>query len=198
MTTLDSLFALEPPRAFPAIPEFAPVETPVKPSRGFRPVTRVFDARFSDSPLRGIRNPGTATAAQRAGKRYEKKVLQALEKQFRVDDSVTLRPSPWIAFSGAPSEERHCQPDLLLVTESEVLLCEIKLSHTLDAYWQLERLYRPVVEKLFGARPVRLVEITRSFDPAVRFPAPMRLFFSIEHILRTPRTSAIEVLQWKL
>jgi len=183
-----------------AIPEFPPADGPLKPPKTFRPARSVLHARLSSSPLRGIKNPGTGSAAQRAGKRYEKKVLQQLAKQFAGDSDITLLPAPWIAFSSlpAPSESRYCQPDLLISTPREIFLCEIKLSHTLDAFWQLDLLYRPVVEKFDDSRPVRLVEITRSFDPVVRFPSAMRLFFSIEHLLRTPASSAIEVLQWKL
>lgn len=180
-----------------AVPEFPALETPCEPGRAFRSAVGVLDARLASSPLRGIKKPGTGSAAQRAGKRYEYKVLAALTRQF-AGSPVFVRPSPWIAFTSVMMEERHCQPDLLLETPEEIFLCEIKLSHTLDAFWQLHRLYRPVVEVLHAPKPVRLVEITRSFDPAVRFPAPMRLFFSIEHILRTPRSPAIEVLQWKL
>lgn len=179
-----------------AIPEFPPGPSTLKPPKSFRPAGPVFDARLSSSPLRGIRKPGTGTAIQRAGKRYENRVLVAVTKLFAGSD-VFVRPSPWIEFSVDPSTSRHCQPDLLLETPSEIFLCEIKLSHTVDAYWQLRHLYEPVVSRLHE-RPVRLVEITKSFDPVVRFPAPMRLFFSIEHVLRTPPSDAVEVLQWKL
>ena len=183
-----------------AIPEFPATSGLSKPAKTFRPAGPVVLARLSSSPLRGMKNPGTATAVQRAGKRYEKKVLSTIEKLFSKSDEVAVIPAPWLAFSSMSdvSAERHCQPDLLLRTPTEVLLCEVKLSHTVDAYWQLSELYRPVVERLVAPLPVRLVEITRSFDPVVKFPARMRLFFSIEHILRTPATEAIEVLQWKL
>lgn len=183
-----------------AIPVF-PASAPQKPLRPIRTSTGVIAARWSSTPLRNIKNPGTGSAAQRAGKRYERKVLKALEKQFSNNEGISLRIAPWIAytvFSSSINDEKHCQPDLLLETANEVFLCEIKLSHTIDAFWQLSALYLPVVRLLYNKKPVRLVEITRSFDPAVRFPCEMRLFFSIEHILRTPATKAIEVLQWKL
>lgn len=183
-----------------AIPVFPPGSGILRPAKAFRPARDVLHARLASSPLRGIKNPGTGTAVQKAGKRYEKKVLQQIAKMFSQSDSVTLLASPWIAFSSlpSPSETRHCQPDLLISTPTEIFLCEIKLSHTLDAFWQLDQLYRPVVEKLDPSRPVRLVEITRSFDPAVLYPRNMRLFFSLEHLLRTPAAAAVEVLQWKL
>ena len=183
-----------------AIPVF-PAAYPSKPSRPIRSSVGVLDARWSSSPLRGIKNPGTGSAAQRAGKRYERKVLKALEKQVCNNEGIMLRVSPWIGytvFSTSINDEKHCQPDLLLETPNEVYICEVKLTHTVDAYWQLTSLYAPVVRKLYPGRSIRLVEITRSFDPVVRFPSEMRLFFSIEHILRTPATEAVEVLQWKL
>jgi hypothetical protein len=198
----DVLTIFAPPVPSPdlAIPEFPPATGPLRPSKSFRPARQVLHARLSTSPLRGIKNPGTGSAVQRAGKRYEKKVLAQIGKLFAQADGITLLASPWLAFSSLanPSEERHCQPDLLISTPTEIFLCEIKLSHTVDAFWQLDSLYRPAVERLDPSRPIRLVEITRSFDPAVLFPRKMRLFFSLEHLLRTPATSAVEVLQWKL
>lgn len=183
-----------------AIPVF-PAGGYKKPLRPVRDTSQVVAARWADSPLRNMKNPGTATAAQRAGKRYEKKVLRSLEKLFVNEEFVSVRVAPWVGyiiFSAGLCDERFCQPDVILETPKEIFLCEIKLSHTLDAYWQLQSLYRPVVSKLYGERPVRLVEITRSFDPAVLFPSEMRLFFSIEHLMKTPASGAVEVLQWKL
>lgn len=183
-----------------AIPVFAAGGS-AKPLRAVRNTSSVLAARWSTSPLRGLRNAGSGSAAQRAGKRYEKKVLQAISKLYENIEAVSVRPSPWIGytlFSESINDERHCQPDLILETREEIFLCEIKLSHTVDAYWQLSSLYAPVVKKLYPDRPVRLVEITRSFDPAVLFPVDMRLFFSLGHLMMTPRSSAVEVLQWKL
>jgi hypothetical protein len=214
MKTLSELLPLGPPRDPPYVaPEFSPTLGVLPAGRGFRPAGEVLAARLSESPLRSIKNPGTATAAQRAGKRYEKKVLTAVSKLFPhvgpksllppspvLSEVVHALPSPWIAFTARRdrSAERHCQPDLLLIGEREILVCEIKLAHTVDAYWQLRHLYGPVVAKLFPSHTLRLVEITRSFDPVVRFGEGMRLFFSLEHVLRTPPANLIEVIQWKL
>lgn len=202
MKTLSELLPLGLPSDPPYVaPEFSPTLGILPAGRGFRPAGEVLSARLSESPLRSIKNPGTATPAQRAGKRYEKKVLAAVSKLFPSKHvGPEVLSSPWIAFTAKRDRatERHCQPDLLLVGESEVLVCEIKLAHTVDAYWQLRHLYGPVVAKLFPERSLRLVEITRSFDPVVRFGDGMRLFFSLEHVLRTPPANLIEVIQWKL
>jgi hypothetical protein len=51
-------------------------------------------------------------------------------------------------------------------------IAEIKLKHTADAWWQLRRLYEPVLAKLFGADQWRFsfLEIVRWYDPHTAFP----------------------------
>ncbi len=151
----------------------------------------------SQSPLKGIKNPGSKTAAQKQGKRYEAKIL----KKTDLFTSVTSLKSPWLQYIDAQGL-RFCQPDLLLFYKDIIVLCEIKLSHTANAYFQLEGLYRPVVERLFPGYTVLSLEITRSFDPGIRFPEEFFLYFSMEDFLIDLTTSLsmsrLNVLQWKL
>ena len=109
--------------------------------------------------------------------------------------------SPWLQY--IDSEGTHfCQPDLLLTNKNLILLCEIKLTHTSAAFFQMEKLYRPVLQRIFPQHKILSVEITRSFDPSIRFPQEMLLYFSIEDLLlnSTPSSNlnTISVLQWKL
>lgn len=178
-----------PPR-FPAEP------LPVPPYNRFRPAGHVHNAFFTDkSPLRAIKNPGTHSAAQKAGKRFEKKLLSKLETK----DGFQVLKAPWIQYENGST--RWCQPDALIIRKDDVLIIEAKLTHTSDAYWQLRLLYEPVVRLLSPGANIHLVEITRSFDPAVRMPEEMVLFFELDILLRSipPKPQKeIYVLQWKL
>jgi hypothetical protein len=179
-------------------PRFAAAPLPMPPRYRFRPVGDVRSATFvSKSPLRSIKNPGSHTAAQKAGKRFEKKLLSRLDS---TDDYQVLK-APWIQYEVSEAGPRWCQPDALISRKTDVLIVEAKLTHTADAYWQLRQLYEPIVKWIFPKAVVHLVEVTRSFDPAVRMPEEMVLFFDLVELLKAlPATAKPEVyvLQWKL
>lgn len=169
---------------------------PVPPYNRFRPAGVVKSAQFIDkSPLGAIRNPGSNTAAQKAGKRFERKLLKRIS-ELDVRTSI----SPWIQYQNG--NLRFCQPDALLwLTPQDIVIVEAKLTHTADAYWQLRLLYEPVLRAIEPAARIHLLEITRSFDPAVRMPEEMVLFFDykefLKHLPVEPRKE-VYVLQWKL
>jgi hypothetical protein len=74
--------------------------------------------------------------------------------------------------------------DGLLLHNEHVVVVESKLRHTLDAWHQLRNLYYPVVLASF-ARPVRLLEVCRYYDPSVCFPEPTQLVVNIEQFLES-------------
>lgn len=89
-------------------------------------------------------------------------------------------PSPWLHFRSESSEKwRWCQPDGLLVDiERGIITCvEVKYSHTENAWWQVRKLYLPVLEKLFPPALWRLqaCEVVKWYDSAVVFPEPVEL-----------------------
>lgn len=115
------------------------------------------------------------TRKTKAGLRYERKVHERLYETFELDYVA----SQWFTFHDGESV-RHCQPDgILLFPESKILLiCEVKYSHTPEAFWQLEHLYVPVLRAFIGASPWRIAtcEIVKWYDPTTRFP--------VRHVLR--------------
>lgn len=180
-----------PPR-FPANP------LPVPPRHRFRPAGTVKHAAFIDkSPLKSIRNPGCNTAAQKAGKRFEKKLLAKLKDLPLIRVSI----APWIQYQNEV-KLCFCQPDAILwLPLNTIVIVEAKLSHTADAYWQLRQLYEPVLRAIEPSARIHLLEITRSFDPAVRMPEEMVLFFDYQNfisLLPTEPKKEVYVLQWKL
>lgn len=67
---------------------------------------------------------------------------------------------------------RFCQFDGLILSETQVTLVEVKLSHTVDAFWQIENLYLPVLRVLFRPQSASIAtcEIVKWYDPSVAYP----------------------------
>ncbi len=122
-----------------------------------------------------------------AGLRYESKVQQSLMAEF-----PSFVPGPWICYRESNfGPERWCQPDGLFfnLKRNSITIAEIKLKHTERAWWQLKKLYLPVVRKVFGnSWEYRLLEICRWFDPAVPTPEPMPI---VETVFPKPMLSVL-------
>lgn len=109
------------------------------------------------------------TAAQKAGLRYEAKVQDFLAGYFS-----TYVKSPYIRFRDG-SGMRMCIPDgLLCFLPTRAVIFEIKHLHTPDAWWQLKKLYEPVILAA-GYNEVQVVEICKSYDAATPFPCKVEL-----------------------
>ena len=80
-----------------------------------------------------------------------------------------------------------CQPDALHfdLKRGRLTIFEVKHAHTVDAWWQLKELYRPVVRAMFPQRlwKIRLVEIVRYYDADAYFPQPYSLIPDLFHPL---------------
>lgn len=112
------------------------------------------------------------TPAQQRGVLYEKRVHGVLEGRFRHE----YLPSPWFYYKDVWARRAYwCQPDglLLLPRQGKIIICEVKLRHTREAYYQLFELYLPVVKHAFGpAWGYSCCEIVRWYDPAEPCPEP--------------------------
>lgn len=128
------------------------------------------------------------------GLRYERKVHGKLVELFEPLAFCVLFLSPWIRFDDDNGEGRWCQPDAIAVdlASGAVFIYEVKHHHCAEAWWQLRRLYEPVVRALFPDPEfhVHLVEICRWFDPATYFPEPIRM---MENPLVLPQANKIAV-----
>lgn len=131
----------------------------------FRPI--VGEPRdVSIAPSQTYQRASGRSAAQKNGLRYEENVqrtLLALDHRYLA--------SPFVRFSD-DSGQRYCVPDGVLDSAAGFVVYEVKFQHTADAWWQLRKLYQPVLEKL---KPVRVVEICHIYDPATPFPEPVQL-----------------------
>ena len=109
---------------------------------------------------------GRLTVARAEGKRFERRVLSALAQRFPF-----LLREPGFRFRDAAGD-RVCFPDGVLRFDDRTVVVEIKHRGTQlgDAWWQLMRYYRPVLEAVWPADPVVCVAIVRRVDPALRVP----------------------------
>lgn len=177
--------------------------TPSKPSGfelpppppGFRPVEDLQSAwRAKPEALPRPRAEGdTPTVAQLNGLRYERKVRERFATEIPGGEA-----GPWFFFRDRHGT-RRCQPDLLFELIDRAIIAEVKLFHTTDAWWQLRKLYEPVVGKALGL-PVRLLVITETYDPAIAWPEPLELLADPAAVSAWIRERGVGmgVLRWTL
>jgi len=172
-------------------------------AEGVRSAWAVASGPFGRTPtLRG------RSAAQKGGIRYERKVQSALAAEY----GRHFLPSAWFQFLTKESDlRRWCQLDGLVrhrdqAGDESVVLFEVKTHFTSDAWWQLRKLYEPVVRAAFSPKHVVLVVICKHFDPSVAFPESYELVdkdpapFLKGAVTPEGRwfTGAIRVLPWRL
>jgi len=143
---------------------------PPPPAR-FTPAIDIRWADFSPSTphFKAKRKP---TGRRLQGIKYEAEVQQYLMRMF----PHSYLPSPWLRF-GSADGMKFCQADGLLVNlEAGILtIVEVKYQHTTDAWWQLRRLYQPVLAEMFPSTlwQIRVLEIVKWYDPHVEWPEPI-------------------------
>lgn len=155
------------------------------PPRRFRPAGNIVEAEFTSQPP-FITSKKTRNKARADGLRYERKAHAYIADKFK-DEHVL---GPWIKFISRNNPKRRgqslwCQPDALLIDlkRGEITVVEIKLKHTSDAWWQVRRLYTPVVEFMFGEGwTYRALEITKWFDADTKFPERFEFIDSLSEI----------------
>lgn len=120
--------------------------------------------------------------ARRAGIKYEEKVQAFLSRTYQ--DAYI--PSPWIHYWEAKEYKSYwAQPDGLLIdlVKGHIVIVEVKLRHTSDAWWQLAMKYLPLVKELFGTDfEYSLLEVTKWHDPSTIFPVSYRMIPRIHSI----------------
>lgn len=139
----------------------------------FRPED-VCDAKFVNPP--GFAQSGKKSGRMHIGIRYE--------RAAHVHNSATLGDqylaSPWIEFRVRGDSRRHwCQPDALYfdLARGQITIIEIKYAHCADAWFQLNRVYLPVLQQLFppGLWKFATLEMVKWFDCATSVPETPKL-----------------------
>lgn len=95
---------------------------------------------------------------------------------------------PWYRYITTSSRPRFCQPDFVLqdASGSEACIVEVKLSWTSDAWWQLKRIYLPVLKAAHPEVEFRTLVICASYDPAILANEDVTLVDSIESVALFP------------
>lgn len=165
----------------------------VPPPPRFRaPCGPIRDARIRFG--NGYQRLRGSTAARESGLRYESQVQDEL-----FDNLDHYHKSPEIFFSD-DSGQRVCIPDGLFLHHDHVVVVEIKSQHMPEAWWQLKRLYEPVVRAAIFERPIHLLEVVKSYDPATPFPCIVRLVPSSAYGLKSYMEAPFKefgVFQWR-
>lgn len=152
---LDSVVAVPPPLRF-------------RPLQGEPRNVAMQGSYFGTKP--------TGSAAQRGGMRYERKAQSWLKEHV-----PNYLASPQFTFRD-DSGARSIVPDGIATFGDEhsdelLVIFEIKITHMPDAWWQLEKLYRPVLQAWHPRAKVVCIEVTRTYDPAVPFPVEHELIY---------------------
>lgn len=106
--------------------------------------------------------------SQRAGLTFEKKVGEMLSEKF--GDRVIA--DCWIGYDDMVFGERICSPDYLVidVVRGLITIVECKLTHTKDAWRQINDVYFPVVARLFPGFDIRGIEVCKNFEMSREYP----------------------------
>lgn len=147
--------------------------------RNTKPAHAVMSATFGEPPAFACKSPWLKGVRGR-GVKYE----AAVQKHLRALYGEFYLPGPWIYFCGADGRLRYCQPDGILFDfqRGRIIICEIKLRHTPQAWYQLYEVYKPVLQKMFPGHlwSIRCMEICKWYDVATAFPAPHQLREHVE------------------
>lgn len=139
-----------------------------RPPLDFLPIQACHWAELFDGQPEFIHRP-VRRGRRLQGIKYEAAGQVWLRRKY--GDNYTA--GQWIRFKADGNERvRWCQPDGILVdpTHRVVTIIEFKYQHTDAAWWQLFRLYLPVMQHLFTGRgfAFKCLEICKWFDPSVK------------------------------
>lgn len=148
---------------------------------GFYAPPIVRDARRDECPFKDSVYDSPMSVSRRQGLSYEQRVKVRLEALFGPRFEAGVWFSYDVGIKGRP--RRFCQVDGLIASVPCPIVFEIKIRWMDTAWWQLVKLYSPIVEcALESTHKPSLVAIVRSFDPAVVVPKPPRLLDGAEQI----------------
>lgn len=120
--------------------------------------------RYCPPPSFSLAEGKKETAAQAAGRRYEEKALPYLV-QWAKGHGYSAVCKPWIEYRDLLGRVRYCQPDFIAIsdTDDNLLIIEVKLRHTREAFKQLH-LYRALLGELYPKNHIICLELCRYFD----------------------------------
>ena len=157
------------------------------------PQGRISHAWRCDNPHK-VQAP-RRSGAKRAGLLYQSKVEAWLRDSVASGNSCFVDCGPWFCYSDESGRRRYCQPDALVRAPSagSVGIVEVKIRWTSDAWWQLRKLYEPVLRVAKPAYEIFALCICRSYDPAISIPERVNLCDTFAEVL----PGCFNVMVWK-
>lgn len=136
----------------------------------YLPQGEISEACLSLEPPRS--GPRRFSAAQRAGMAFQRR---AEKWAFSGSFSGKIVLGPWFYFVDASHSRHYCQPDILFDLGEVLVVCEVKLHWSVDAWWQLRKLYLPVLQKVYPEKVLIPLCVCKSFDPSIRAPEQIEI-----------------------
>lgn len=160
--------------------------TIARPPRGFHGPGAMFrNVRFGGTiPAVSAR----ARGAKGLGLAYELRVHDVMRAIY----GHSYRAHPAMLYEDTTGLRRAI-PDGLLQTNDGHILIEVKYTHCELAWWQLNKLYLPLLRCILRG-PIVCVEICRSYDPSVLFPSVHRVVESLHRVT----SNETGVLVWRI
>ena len=109
---------------------------------------------------------------------YEERVHRAFKTKY----GKYYVSNAWIAYRETKTgKKRYASPDAVLFfpEEKRIKLIEIKLTHTIRAWWQLRKMYEPLIRKIFPGWKVEVVEVCSKYFKTT-WPEKIDWIYSIE------------------
>lgn len=121
-------------------------------------------AFFCETPPFTKRDKSEDTCSKAAGRRYEKKALAYLAgwaRSFR----YTPTPTRWVRYRDHVGVWRYCEFDFAALSDHDdnLIIVEVKVTHTRDAFSQLA-LYKRVLGEIYPDRVISTIELCRYYD----------------------------------
>ena len=144
-----------------------------------------WDGEVKRQPLKA------SSFARRAGLRYESAV-----KKFLKQELLGVKFGVWFSYDDGITH-RKCQVDALYESGRVVTIIEIKHHHTSDCWWQLRKLYEPILRKYYrSGQDLNLLEICKHYDPAISFPEQIEQVFDLRGWCEVP-SPYFGVFSWR-
>jgi hypothetical protein len=167
----------------------------VPPPLRFKPLKgQVTQVRIgAEKVVHGQPDLGSMGVSKIAGLVYEEHFLSHLRKEY---PQVYIHPQIHFRDEG---DYRTIVPDALLIgfanSVNVMQIVEVKSQHMPEAWWQLEKLYKPVLQAGFQNFSVRCLEVVKILDPQMPWPGEFTICQSLSEAVKEP--PEMGVLRWR-
>jgi len=111
--------------------------------------------------------------SKRQGQLFEERVNKELRKNL----GRQYVKSPWLRYFLRNEKPRICQPDGIYIDAGNkiVTIVECKYTFCAQAWHQINKLYRPVIEAWHPEFKTRGVQVFKNYQPSIKYPESPRV-----------------------